>query len=388
MRIPINAANQRTRATIQTGEYWDYTYDALGQGTGGIKKTATGTTIPGYTFGYAFDSIGNRQSSFVADAAPASASSVSYSANLLNQYTQRTVPGVAHVRGSAHSDAIVSVAAFDANVLPQRAERLDSYFYKGLPIDNTTSPVYTTLTITGVRPEAAAGGKDVVTEETRSLRIPQTPEAFTYDDDGNLLTDGTWTYTWNGENRLVKLEGETRKLEFTYDSQGRRISKKSYSGSVIFGWTLQDDRLFLYDNWNLIAEFTIHDSQLTIHKTFTWGLDLSGSLQGAGGVGGLLSLTTTDNGQPTTNYPAYDGNGNVMSLVNAAAGAESARYEYDPFGNTLVAVGDAADANVFRFSTKYTDAETGFCYYGYRYYNPELGRWLNRDPIGETGGFN
>jgi YD repeat-containing protein len=154
-----NAANQRTRATLQTGEYWDYAYDALGQVTGGIKKTATGTAIPGYTFGYAFDSIGNRQSSFVADAAPASASV--YSANLLNQYTQRTVPGV-------------------ANVLPQRAERLDGYFYKGLPLDNATGPVDTTLTITGVRPEANVDGKDIVTEETRTLRIPQTPEQFTY----------------------------------------------------------------------------------------------------------------------------------------------------------------------------------------------------------------
>jgi RHS repeat-associated protein len=382
-----NSANQRTRATLETGEYWDYSYDSLGQVTGGIKKTATGTAIPGYTFGYNFDDIGNRQTSFVEDAAPASLSS--YSANLLNQYTQRTVPGLVDVRGEAEPEATVSLTIGQpAPDTVFRATRSGRTFHARGTVDNTVGPVDTTLTITGVRPESGTDGKDIVTEESRSVRIPQTPEQFTYDDDGNLLSDGTWTYTWNGENRLVKLESENQKLEFAYDCQGRRVGKKSYSGSTVLGWTLTSDRRFLYDGWNLIAELATDNGQLTTDKTYTWGLDLSGSMQGAGGVGGLLAISTTDNGLLITSYPAYDGNGNVMALVNATAGAASARYEYDPFGNTLVAVGETAASNVFRFSTKYTDPETGFCYYGYRYYNPELGRWLNRDPIKEVGGIN
>jgi RHS repeat-associated protein len=44
--------------------------------------------------------------------------------------------------------------------------------------------------------------------------------------------------------------------------------------------------------------------------------------------------------------------------------------------------------NPFRFSTKFQEPETGLLYYGYRYYNPPTGRWINRDPIGEAGGFN
>jgi RHS repeat-associated protein len=47
-----------------------------------------------------------------------------------------------------------------------------------------------------------------------------------------------------------------------------------------------------------------------------------------------------------------------------------------------------AGQNPFQFSTKYTDAETGLIYYGYRYYNPNTGRWINRDPIAEKGGLN
>ena len=47
-----------------------------------------------------------------------------------------------------------------------------------------------------------------------------------------------------------------------------------------------------------------------------------------------------------------------------------------------------ADGNPFRFSTKYVDTESGLIYYGFRYYSPSLGRFLNRDPLGEAGGQN
>ncbi|MGI6494966.1 MAG: RHS repeat-associated core domain-containing protein [Kiritimatiellia bacterium] len=63
-----------------------------------------------------------------------------------------------------------------------------------------------------------------------------------------------------------------------------------------------------------------------------------------------------------------------------------AEYTYDAFGRTIAATGSLADAFRHRFSTKYYDAETGLYYYGYRFYAPELMRWLNRDPIGEAGG--
>ena len=71
-------------------------------------------------------------------------------------------------------------------------------------------------------------------------------------------------------------------------------------------------------------------------------------------------------------------------------GNQVARYDYthDAFGNLLHSSGDLADANPFRYSTKYRDSETGFYYYGYRYYSPELGRWISRDPLGEQGGLN
>ncbi|MDP0490673.1 MAG: RHS repeat-associated core domain-containing protein [Verrucomicrobiota bacterium JB023] len=112
-------------------------------------------------------------------------------------------------------------------------------------------------------------------------------------------------------------------------------------------------------------------------------MDLSGSLQGAGGVGGLLAVDETS----ATYYPTYDGNGNVSDYLNASGGIE-AHYEYDAFGNTTTSVGAKSGDFRHRFSTKPLDAETGFYYYGYRYYDPVTGRWPSRDPIEEEGRIN
>ena len=77
-----------------------------------------------------------------------------------------------------------------------------------------------------------------------------------------------------------------------------------------------------------------------------------------------------------------------MGYYAADTGESVAEFEYGPFGELIRATGEKKDAFNFRFSTKYEDTETGLLYYGYRYYNAETGRWLNRDPIGELGGLN
>ena len=66
----------------------------------------------------------------------------------------------------------------------------------------------------------------------------------------------------------------------------------------------------------------------------------------------------------------------------------AATYKYDPFGTTLAQSGTLASANVYRFSSKEFHLASGLYYYGFRFYDPNLQRWLNRDPIGELGGVN
>jgi RHS repeat-associated protein len=119
--------------------------------------------------------------------------------------------------------------------------------------------------------------------------------------------------------------------------------------------------------------------------TLMRGLDLSGTMQGAGGVGGLLAVSLRNEG---AHFVCYDGNGNVVALVNAADGSESGRYEYGPFGELLRVTGPVAKANPLRFSTQYADDMTGEMRYLFPDYAPATGRWPNRDPIGEKGGIN
>jgi RHS repeat-associated protein len=143
---------------------------------------------------------------------------------------------------------------------------------------------------------------------------------------------------------------------------------------------MTNNTTFVYDGWNPIGKLNATNNNVL--QSYLWGQDLSGSMQGAGGVGGLLEISDAANG---VHFAAYDGNGNVAGLVTAANGTSSAIYEYGPFGELLRATGPMAKANPLRFSTKYQDDETDLLYYGYRYLNTSTGRWLSTDPAEEEG---
>jgi RHS repeat-associated protein len=187
---------------------------------------------------------------------------------------------------------------------------------------------------------------------------------------GSLAVDQTKLveYVWDAENRLIEatVNGSTVGT-YRYDAQGRRIYKNGFG----------DARYFIYDDWNLIAEY----SSGSLIRSHTWGTDLSGTFQGAGGVGGLLASRIAGGDY----YPLFDGNGNVTQYRNASSTV--AHFEYDAFGGVSSFMGPMWDFN-FRFSSKYEDFETGLNYYGYRYYDSQIGRWLNRDPLEERGGIN
>jgi RHS repeat-associated protein len=87
------------------------------------------------------------------------------------------------------------------------------------------------------------------------------------------------------------------------------------------------------------------------------------------------------------NLFSCNGNKNIIALLDKQ-GKMSANFAYSPYGKQTLRSGTAADECSFGFSSEYLDKETGLIYYNYRYYSPEIGRWLSRDPIGELGGYN
>lgn len=232
-----------------------------------------------------------------------------------------------------------------------------------------------------------------------------------YDLDGNMISDGAWAYSWDGENRLIDAQpvatnAGSKLIQFMYDFQGRRIGRRMFEWETfgeIDNWYYALGEYYRYDGWNLLGELGpdvlprtmvpyLPQTNLSFigiggktNALYVWGLDLSGSLQGAGGVGGLLMQARSD--AESTWFYFCDANGNVTDLVDTN-GSSVAHYEYDPYGNPVAQTGEQADHNPFRFSSKSWDGETGFYYYGFRFYCPSLGRWINRDPIGEYGGLN
>jgi RHS repeat-associated protein len=367
-----NAANQRTRVVLPDGSYWIYRYDTLGQVISGKRYWSDNTPVAGQQFEYGFDDIGNRKSAKSGgDATGANLRSSIYTADFQNRYSSRTVPATFDVLGTVLATNTVTVNS----VTPYRK---GEYFRQ--QVTAATQPAWTSITV----------ASPTQTSVTGNVFTPGATETYTSDADGNLTQDGRWTYAWDGENRLLSMisattVGPQQFIKFEYDWQGRRIRKQVWNSTTATNTTPALERLFVYDDWNLIGAF---DSAKALKQSYTWGLDLSGSQQGAGGVGGLLWVSdrSTLNNQPSTHFAAYDGNGNLTGLINAANSTTSATYEYSPFGELIRQSGTMAKANPFRFSTKYQDDETDLLYYGYRYYNTSTGRWPSRDPIEERGG--
>ena len=115
--------------------------------------------------------------------------------------------------------------------------------------------------------------------------------------------------------------------------------------------------------------------------TYVWGPNLSGTIGGAGGIGSLFWIMRF--ASSVSCFLIHNRNGNMMDLVSASDGSVVTQYEYDPFAKPLRATDTLATDNPFRFSTKYTDSETGLISYGYRYYSPTLQQWLSRDLLDE-----
>ena len=172
-------------------------------------------------------------------------------------------------------------------------------------------------------------------------------QTLTYDLNGNPLTYGNKTFTWQRGTQLAGITDAANSIAYAYDSQNHRVSKTVngvttdylYSGDLLMrqvsgGHTLD----FVYDTDRMIG--------------FKY------------------------DGVPY--FFAKNLYGDVVSVLNQS-GAVVASYTYDPFGNVLSATGSMASINPIRYRSYYQDDETGWYYLTTRYYNPIWGRFLNAD---------
>ena len=177
---------------------------------------------------------------------------------------------------------------------------------------------------------------------------------YSYDPNGNLLTDGQRNYTWDAANRLTQLNGISS-ASFQYDAYGRRTSK-TINGTQTG---------YLYDGINPVQEQT--------------GSSVIANLLN-GGVDEHFARTTANGSQSYLT----DALGSTLALSDAN-GNLTTQYSYEAYGNTT-ASGTTSD-NAYQYTGRENDG-TGLYYYRARYYDTQSSRFISQDPIGFGGGVN
>ena len=188
-------------------------------------------------------------------------------------------------------------------------------------------------------------------------------ESITYDAIGNPLLYRGRSLTWTQGRRLAGITAEGLNVTYTYDESETRIGKTVngvstqyyINGSQILAQKSGEDILyFLYDETGSAVGFK-YNNNLYIYRK---------NLQG-----------------------------DILAVLNGQTGAVEASYTYDAWGRVISSTGVLAEINPFRYRGYYYDSETGFYYVSSRYYDPEIGRWINADNViagvgGDLKGYN
>ncbi len=352
-----NTGNQRTNVVRSGLSYVSYTYDSIGQLKTSTAFESNNTARLHEKFGYNYDAAGNLKKR------TNNALVQSFDVNALNELTSIVGTGTLTVAGTTTSSATnVAVNTVMATLYT------DSTFARdGIVVANGSN------TFTAVAADSyGRKATNVVTVNISTNLMLQ------YDDNGNLTNDSQRSYTYDDENRLTSVWATNAwRTDFVYDGKMRCRVVKEYGWNN--GWMKTNELRYIYDGMLVLQE---RDENNICLVSYTRGSDLSGSFDGAGGIGGLLARTDCNCAKSA--FYHTDGNGNVTTLVNDEQGID-ARYIYDPAGNVQAKSGRLADLNKYQFSTKEFHSKSGVYYYGYRFYSPQLQRWLNRDPLGERG---
>ena len=208
----------------------------------------------------------------------------------------------------------------------------------------------------------------------------RTTAGLAYDDAGNtssvVNSDGSKTlFAYDDVNRLFRIERRNAanaplsKSEFVYDYASRKAISLEFTYTA-GAWSKTGEKRRVFDGLVVIQERNE-------------GNQVTAQLVREGNTAGILSRTTVAG----ATFFGYDGGDNV-TLLTDENGDDVGHYRYDAFGNTLEAAGSRAADNPYRFSTKELHAASGLYDFGFRFYSATMGRWINRDPIRESGGLN
>ena len=181
---------------------------------------------------------------------------------------------------------------------------------------------------------------------------------LTYDASGNLTSDGEYIYTWVHGRELASMSKGNTTWTYTYDANGMRTKRTNGTNTYEY----------VYDGSQLV--------QLTIETTGDYSLEFTYDASG-------VPLTVTANGY--LYYYVTNLQGDVIGIKNSS-GEQVVTYFYDAWGNvTATGTDPIRDLNPLLYRGYVYDWETGLYYVSSRYYDPEIGRWINADSLVSTG---
>ena len=183
-------------------------------------------------------------------------------------------------------------------------------------------------------------------------------EEITYDGIGNPLSYRGWTMSWQGGRRLAGMTKGSDTLSFAYNESGLRTSKTVNGVAHSYVW--QGSKLAA-DITDAYALYFHYDS-----------------------TGDVIGFTRTASGADAEYFYVKNLQGDILKVITAT-GTEAATYTYDAWGKLLTSSGDLADINPLRYRGYFYDTETGLYYLQSRYYDPEVGRWINIDNVEYLG---
>jgi RHS repeat-associated protein len=313
-------------------DQYAYGYDAIHELQSATRKVVS-TGAVNKTFSYGYDSVWNRMSEQV----DSTLTSAFY--NVVNQLKSRSGGGKLLVAG--HTDEPAKVTVQGSSV----SEDASNNFATAID----AAPGNTTISVsaTDYSPNA---NKTTPPKQWVAATSGGSSTNYDYDNNGNMISGNSQSYTWDEENRLTKIIIGSNTYEFAYDGLGRRISEK-VNGSLSRWW--------VWAGQKIVEERDA--SGTTVTKRF---YPLGEQWVGGANAGSY--------------YYTLDQLGSIREMTNGSA-AVVAQYDYDPFGRMMKLSG-SLDAS-FLYTGHFWHKASQLALAPYRAYNPEIGRWLSRDPL-------
>ena len=323
----IDKLNRTTFSAVKLGSKTftsEYHFAAGGYGTGSVTNLVSSITQPGCNCGYGYDDNGNIAS------ATLNGKWTGYTYDALGQLVQ--VNDHSDTRSGENGTTWKYTYDLGGNILKK-----ERFAY-----NDTTNPLETVTYTYG-----DANWRDKLTAVNGN--------AIAYDAIGNPLNDGTWTYTWQNDRQLQKMQKSGVTAEFVYNADGLRVQK------MVNG---------------VVTKYTLHGKNV-VHMT--------------SGADELHFFYDAQNKPAVVIFNGiayaylYDLQGDVIGLVDNN-GTQMVSYTYDAWGKMLSKTGTLASTlgtiQPFRYRGYALDEETELYYNQSRFYNPSIARFITADTTG------